>query len=97
MAFRKAFTEAFEPEGAEQSPALKERIARLNSWMSDMKTDQRLSFIRLPHTGIQVSVNGARKGTIEGDDFARAFVSIWLGPTPPNPELKSGLLGGECG
>jgi hypothetical protein len=43
-----------------------------------------------------VLVNGAQKGTIEGDDFSKVFVSIWLGEAPPNPELKSGLLGGEC-
>jgi hypothetical protein len=23
-------------------------------------------------------------------------MTIWLGPNPPNPELKSGLLGGSC-
>jgi hypothetical protein len=44
-----------------------------------------------------VSVNGAVKGTITGDDFSRAFISIWLGNEPPNPELKAGLLGGPCG
>ena len=93
---RKAFIEGFERAGAAQSAALKERVARLNAWMSDMKTGQRLTFVRLPHSGVQVSVNEVRKGLIEGDDFARALLSIWLGATPPNPELKSGLLGGEC-
>jgi hypothetical protein len=34
---------------------------------------------------------------IKGDDFATAFLSIWLGPHPPNADLKSGLLGGACG
>jgi hypothetical protein len=36
------------------------------------------------------------KGTLAGDDFSRALLSIWLGASPPNPELKSGLLGGTC-
>ena len=71
-------------------------VAMLNSWMSDIKTGQRLTFVRLPGTGIQVSVNGTVKGTITGDDFSRAFFSIWLGKEPPNPELKMGLLGGPC-
>jgi hypothetical protein len=93
---RKAFDEAFEHMGAQQSAPLKDRIARLNGWMTDMKKGQRLTFVRLPHAGVQIVVNGTQKGTIDGDDFARAFVSIWLGATPPNPELKSGLLGGEC-
>jgi chalcone isomerase-like protein len=92
---RKAFLEAFE-RAPPLSASLQERIAKLNSWMVDVKTGQRMTFVRLPHTGVQVSVNGVPRGTIEGDDFARAFISIWLGPEPPNPELKSGLLGGDC-
>jgi Chalcone isomerase-like len=91
---RKAFVEGFERAS---SAALNERVGRLNGWMSDMKTGQRLMFIRVPHSGIEVTVNGVKKGLIEGDDFARALISIWMGATPPNPELKSGLLGGECG
>jgi Chalcone isomerase-like len=94
---RKAFVEGFERGDAGQSAALQERVAKLNAWMSDMKSGQRLSFVRLPHSGVQVVVNEVKKGLIEGDDFARALITIWLGATPPNPELKSGLLGGECG
>jgi hypothetical protein len=91
---RKAFVEGFERV---QAAGLQERVARLNSWMTDMKTGQRLTFVRLPHSGVQVTVNGVQKGVIEGADFSHALISIWLGPTPPNPELKAGLLGGECG
>lgn len=91
---RKAFLEGFERA---TSPGLQERVTRLNGWMSDLKTGQRLTFVRLPHAGVQVTVNGAQKGVIEGADFSRALLSIWLGPTPPNSELKAGLLGGECG
>jgi len=93
---RNAWNEGFERVAKEQMPALSARIATLNSWMSDMKTGQRLGFVRLPGTGTQVSVNGVVKGTITGDDFSRALISIWLGPEPPNAELKSGLLGGAC-
>lgn len=92
----KAWNEGFERNSKQQLPALKERIAKLNGWMSDMKAGQRLTFIRRPGAGIEVSVDGTVKGTIQGDDFARALLSIWLGATPPNPELKQGLLGGEC-
>jgi Chalcone isomerase-like len=92
---RKAFVEGF--ERVQSAAGLGERVARLNSWMTDMKTGQRLTFDRLPRSGVQVTVNGVQKGVIEGADFSRALISIWLGPTPPNPELKAGLLGGECG
>jgi hypothetical protein len=36
------------------------------------------------------------KGTVKDDDLAKAFLSIWLGADPPNPEIKGGLLGGSC-
>ena len=93
---RKGWSEGFEKNAKDQLPALKERIATLNGWMSDVKTGERLTFIHKPGTGLQVDVNGAVKGIIKGDDFAKAFLSIWLGD-PPNPEIKAGMLGGPCG
>src|SRR5215831_9198569 len=93
---RKAWEEGFEKSAKDQMPALKDRIATLNGWMADMKTGQKMTFTFKPGTGVQVDVNGSAKGTIKGDDFAKAFLAIWLGPEPPNPEIKAGLLGGAC-
>ncbi len=72
-------------------------IRRLNGWVTDVDEGDRMMFTYIPGTGLQVVVNGRRKGTIEGDDFARAFFNIWLGSNPPNSGLKRGLLGGSCG
>jgi chalcone isomerase-like protein len=94
---RKGWNEGFEKNAKDQLPALKERIAMLNGWMADVKTGERLTFIHKPGTGLQVDVNGAVKGAIKGDDFAKAFLAIWLGADPPNPEIKVGMLGGACG
>lgn len=94
---RKGWEEGFAKNASAQLPALKERIATLNGWMTDVKSGQRLTFIHKPGAGIEVNVNGAVKGVVKGDDFAKAFLSIWLGGEPPNPELKAGLLGGACG
>jgi hypothetical protein len=93
----KGWNEGFEKNAKAQSAALKERIATLDGWMTDMKSGQRLTFAYKPGTGVQVDVNGAVKGILKGDDFAKAFFSIWLGADPPNPEIKTGLLGGACG
>ncbi len=94
---RKGWSEGFEKNSKDQLPALKDRIATLNGWMADVKTGERLTFIHKPGAGVLVNVNSAAKGTIKGDDFAKAFLSIWLGADPPNPEIKAGLLGGACG
>jgi hypothetical protein len=93
----KGWDEGFAKNAKDQLPALKERIATFNSWMSDVKTGQRMTFTFKPGTGVSVIVNGAAKGTIKGDDFGKALLSIWLGADPPNPEIKAGLLGGACG
>lgn len=93
---RKGWSEGFEKNARGQLPALSERIAMLNSWMSDVRSGERLAFVHVPNSGLQVIVNGTTKGSIKGDDFAKAFLSIWLGD-PPNPEIKAGLLGGACG
>ena len=93
---RKGWEEGFEKNAKGQLPALKERIETFKGWTADIKTGQRLTFVLKPGVGTQVDVNGTAKGTIKGDDFAKALLAIWLGD-PPNPEIKSGLLGGACG
>jgi hypothetical protein len=93
---KKAWEDGFVRNAKEQLPSLKERIERLKGWMVDMQSSQRLTFIHRPGAGLQVDVNGTVQGMIKGDDFATAFLSIWLGAHPPNPGLKSGLLGGAC-
>jgi hypothetical protein len=93
---KKAWEEGFEHNAKAQLAALHERIEQLKGWMTDMQSGQRLTFIHTPGAGLQVDVHGTVRGTIKGDDFATAFLSIWLGAHPPNPGLKSGLLGGAC-
>jgi len=89
----KAWDEGFDKRLA----PFRDYLETLKGWMADMKTGQRLTFLHRPGMGLEVDVNGAAKGTIKGDDFAKAFFSIWLGANTPNPGLKSGLLGGACG
>jgi hypothetical protein len=91
---KKAWEEGFVHNAKEQLSVLHERIDMLKGWMADMQRGQRLTFVHKPGAGLQVEVKGTVQGTIPGDDFATAFLSIWLGAHPPNPGLKSGLLGG---
>lgn len=93
----RGWDEGFENNAKSELPALKARIDSFKGMMTDMKTGQRMRFVHKPGAGVVVDVSGAAKGTIAGDDFARALFSIWLGAHPPNAELKAGLLGGACG
>jgi len=93
---RSAWQDGFEKSAAGELPRLQSRITRLEGWMNGVSSGQRMTFTRLPGAGIQYALDGAVQGTIPGDDFASAFLAIWLGPSPPNPELRAGLLGGPC-
>lgn len=93
---RDAWQEGFEKSAPAELPRLRSRIAQLNGWMKGVHSGQRMSFLRIPGVGIQYSLDGTALGTIAGDDFARAFLAIWLGASPPSPQLRAGLLGGPC-
>jgi Chalcone isomerase-like len=94
---RKSLQEGFAKNSPGRPPALEEGLKQLSGWATDVKSGQRITFIRTPGRGMQVDVNGIVKGTIAGDAFAKTFMSIWLGDNPQTPELKSGLLGAPCG
>ena len=80
---------------------LEDRISKLNGWMADLTEGSTLTFTYRPQADadadLEIEVNGKRRGAIPGNDFAKAFLGIWLGPKPVvNKGLKSGLLGGSC-
>jgi hypothetical protein len=87
-----AWKDGFKKNGADLA-AMGPRIGTLNAWMTDIKEKDSLVFLMEPQKGLTVTVKGRVKGTIPGDDFSKAFLAIWLGPSPPNKGLKTGLLG----
>lgn len=93
---RSAWREGFKKSAPGKLGALHARIAKLNGWMHGVGSGQTMTFVHLPGHGIEYLLNGVRQGSIEGADFARAFLGIWLGPHPPGKALKAGLLGGKC-
>ena len=93
---RDAFQEGFEKAAGDNLAGLRPRIEALKTRMVDFKTGQSLTFTGDPAAGVAVDVNGKGGAAIEGADFATALLAIWLGPKPPNEDLKTGLLGGPC-
>ena len=65
----------------------------LNS-VGDAKKGDVINIDYLPGTGTQVSINGASKGAVAGEDFNRALLKVWLGDKPVDTDLKKGMLGG---
>ena len=93
---RERFEEGLARAAGSALPALKDRIALLDGWMRDVRSGDRMTLMWLTDHGVQLELNGRTMGRVPGEDFARVLLSIWLGDQPPNPELKSGLLGGAC-
>ena len=94
---RDAFEEGFKKNAGDKLAALHPHIEALNARLvDDFKVGQYLSFTNDAAKGVTVDVNGAGGAAIVGADFASALLSIWIGHEPPNGDLKSGLLGGQC-
>ncbi len=87
-----AFRDGFKRNGGDMNK-LKDRLGKLNGWMTDIKKGQTLSFTYEPGKGTTVELKGEVKGVIEGADFATAVFRNYIGPKPPNSGLKNGLLG----
>jgi hypothetical protein len=92
---RDAFHEGFEKTGDAVGP-LQDRIDTLVKMFVDFKVGQTLTFTDDPAGTVAVGLDGKTLGKIDGADFSSALLKIWLGPEPPNDELKAGLLGGAC-
>lgn len=88
-----AFESGFEKNAGKSMAKLKTRVERLSNWMADVSPDDELVMTSIPGKGVEVTIKGKTRGIIAGDDFARVLLTIFLGPEPPNEELKSGLLG----
>jgi hypothetical protein len=50
-------------------------------------------FTYIPDKGITMAINDKDKLTIANPAFAPVLFSVWLGPKPPNADLKKGILG----
>jgi len=89
----KAIADGFVNNAGPVLPALKDRIAKFEKLIPDVKKGDKLLFIYRPGIGVELQANGKTTGKIEGKDFADALFRVWLGPKPSDKALKSGLLG----
>jgi hypothetical protein len=88
-----AWREGFANNSAAALPALKARLDKFCALWPAMKSGETATLTYIPGQGTKVTIKGKEVGIIEGKDFADAIFAVWLGPKPPNPELKQGLLG----
>ena len=80
-----------------EAKALEPKVKVLGDTMATLKEAKKGMAITLDWNGkaTQMTVDGKAAGQpIEGDDFYRALLRIWLGEKPVQDDLKKALLGG---
>jgi hypothetical protein len=98
--FSDALREGIEANHSEaEVKAIEPRIEQLEALMQKVGTAKDGMRIRLdwvPGAGTQVSIDGApADAPIQGEDFYRALLRIWLGPHAVQDDLKRALLGAK--
>jgi hypothetical protein len=72
---------------------ISERLNRFNSFYRDVKPGDRYRAEYIPGRGTTLYLNETPLGTIQGNDFSKAFFSIWIGRDPIDKKFRDKLLG----
>jgi hypothetical protein len=88
-----AFDEGFHDNAPDAAKSMKAQIDQLLGGLDAVKTGDEMVFTYVPGTGSSLAINGQNKVTIADPAFGPVLFSVWLGPKPPNTDLKKGMLG----
>jgi hypothetical protein len=88
-----AFNESFHDNSPGALKLMKADIDRLLNALEPVKVGDQMVFTYVPGTGTTFTLNGKEKLTIAAPAFGPVLFSVWLGPKPPNADLKKGMLG----
>jgi len=88
-----AFNESFRDNTPDALNTMKPDIDRFLGSLDALKVGDQMSFTYVPGTGTTFAINGQDKLTIAGPGFGQVIFSVWLGPKPPTPQVKKGMLG----
>jgi len=78
---------------AERMRAIKPRLDKFNSLFRTVVKGDVIHIDYLPEIGTQVRINDEWRGSVEGNDFFRDLLRIWLGTKPVSKSLKRDMLG----
>ena len=78
---------------AEELQPLNDRLEKFNNLFRTVTRDDEIRIDYIPESGTNVRINGEWRGSVEGNDFFRALLRIWLGTSPVSKSLKREMLG----
>ena len=89
-----AVNEGFEKATGGNTAAISKEIETFKGFFADeIVKDNIFDIIYVPGTGVVVSKNGTKQGTVKGMAFKKALFGIWLGNDPADKNLKTKMLG----
>ena len=89
-----AFQEGFDKNCVAGCAELKPHIGKLQGLLKDMKKGESMAYHFLAD-GVEVMIRGQKAGKVGDKAFSHQLIRVWIGKSPPNTELKEGLLGGK--
>ena len=91
-----ALTEALRKNLGGEFEAANKRLQPFLGKLPPLNKGTVLRLAYRPGHGVQLVANGKTLGTERDDHTANLLFKAWLGPQPPDQDLKAGLLGGPC-
>ncbi|HYA24046.1 MAG TPA: chalcone isomerase family protein [Terriglobales bacterium] len=88
-----AFSESFDNNTPDAKKTIKTEIDQFLDALEPVKDGEQVVLTYVPGAGTTLAIHGKDKLTIAVPAFAPVLFSVWLGPKPPNPDVKKGLLG----
>lgn len=88
------FREGMAKNGGAKVAAHQANVDKFLASFGDVKKGAIILLADAAEGGLAVTIDGKERGIIGGREFADLVFAIWLGPRPPNEDLKKGLLGG---
>lgn len=71
---------------------LNEHATQMGKLMIDIKPSDSMKFTFFEEK-VKIIPSNNIEGIVEGKDFSKALLSLWIGPDPLDGDLKTGLLG----
>jgi hypothetical protein len=79
--------------GREELELLGPSLEEFNKLFKSVHKGDVIRIAYLPDKGTEVRINGEWRGMVEGNDFFRALLKVWLGSRPISKSLKQEMLG----
>ncbi len=89
----KGWDEGFEDNAGSKMNQLRERLQKFKGMFRDLHKGDEVVLDYEPGKGVTVRINGKREGVVQGADFARVLLSVWIGEEPVTKAVKRDLLG----